>query len=245
MKDSKTTDNKEITIEADANDKELCPVCKGKGFVINDDGTATWCTCMQQDNTERRLVAARIPAKYMTRTFESFTPYSPQLKKIYQDALRYATTFQSIRKIDKKGLLLTGSVGTGKTHLAAAILRKVISDGHSGLFWNIVDFFRELRSTMNNDDPEHTEESILAKARQVDLLVLDDLGIEKTTDWVLDRLYLLINSRYQDDMPLIVTTNQTLPELADRVGQRIVSRLSEMCSHLNINAEDYRRKNMK
>ncbi len=230
--------------EQDKDTDKTCPICHGVGIVIDGVSGAHTCSCQDNVMTAARLRNANIPPKYITRTFETFDPYSRPLRQMLDDARAYAAAFDSINKFEKKGLFLTGTVGSGKTHLAAAILQAVITSGHTGLFWNVVDLFRALRDTMSPDSPL-TENDIIDRARSVDLLVLDDLGTEKTSEWVLDRLYMLINGRYQDDTALIITTNQTFPELTDRLGTPIVSRLSEMCSYLNVKADDYRRRNLK
>lgn len=223
----------------------VCRECGGRGLLILDDGSAKRCRCTLVDSYQQRLQAARIPKKYMSRTFESFDlkAVPSSFLPMINDIRGYAITFQDIAKLEKKGLLMTGGVGSGKTHLAVSVLHQIIADGSTGLFWNTVDFFQALRATMDANS-EISEDDLLNQARSADLLVLDDLGTERTSEWVLDRLYMLINSRYQDDMPIIVTTNQNHQELSDRVGQRIVSRLFEMGQLVKFPSGDYRRRHL-
>ncbi len=126
------------------------------------------------------------------------------------------------------GLLLRGRTGCGKTHIAAAILRVVIQRGFAGRFVNFQNLLARLRESYGAQSDE-AEAAILGELTGVDLVVIDDLGAEMTTDWVRDRLYLIVNERYEADRPLVITTNCSEAELDQRIGPRTASRLYEMC----------------
>ena len=96
-----------------------------------------------------------------------------------------------------------------------------------------------------NEQSDETEADLFDEAREVDLLVLDDLGAEKTSEYVTDRLYVLINGRYEYDKATLVTTNRSLKELQQQVGPRIVSRLCEMCVPIEFPPEDYRMRHLR
>ncbi|OQB22100.1 MAG: DNA replication protein DnaC [candidate division BRC1 bacterium ADurb.Bin183] len=138
-----------------------------------------------------------------------------------------------------------GTTGCGKTHLAIGILKAVIEKGYTGYYCNVVDFFTRLRDTFAGDT-EYDEMDLLDKVARVNLLVLDDLGAEQPSVWKLDRLYALVNKRYEQNSPIIVTTNKLdVNDLEDFIGPRIVSRLCEMCQIMDkFPNADYRKKDL-
>jgi DNA replication protein DnaC len=172
---------------------------------------------------------------------------SPERRHIRECAENFVKSFTPHTldpdQISKNGLLLIGPVGSGKTHIAVAILREVIERGFTGRYWNIVDLLDELRASYDPSSPASAWE-ILEEIEGADLLVLDDLGAEAPTGWVHDRLYQIINRRYEDNRPTIVTTNLELRDLAEQIGARITSRLCEMCMHVNFPDVDWRRERM-
>jgi DNA replication protein DnaC len=120
---------------------------------------------------------------------------------------------------------------------------KVIEKGYSGLFFNSLELLQKLRATIDGGNGGLSEDDLLEEIASVDLLVFDDLGAEKVSDYVKDRFYLVVNKRYEDCRPIIVTTNLTLQELENRMGERLVSRLLEMCVKFQIfPKEDFRQR---
>ena len=116
--------------------------------------------------------------------------------------------------------------------------------GYTGLYWNVPELFLELRRLMS-DDVDKTEADLFDEAAEADLLVLDDLGAERVSDYVVDRLYVLINGRYENDTATIITTNRTVEELRAQIGARIASRICEMCVQMEFPQGDYRLMNLK
>ena len=204
-----------------------------------------------------RLAGARIPARYEKKNFMSFSPDGnvrnkgvgkkkrQLLEAILQEADLFLHEFDP-SKGEQKGLFMKGVVGCGKTHIAVAILKEVIAKGFTGLYYNMVDLLSDIRSTYGNNT-SISEQELLDEIQAPDLLVLDDLGAEKTTEWVNDRLYLIIHRRYDSGKPILVTTNLGLDELAEKVGERTVSRICEMCDMFKspFPDEDYRKAQMK
>lgn len=192
-----------------------------------------------------RLEQAHIPSRFLAKSFETFkTSRKVKLKNIIQMAEAYVDAF-NFKSAPPPGLILEGAVGSGKTHVAVGILKGVIVKGYSGLFYNMPDLLSDIRATYDQTLPL-TEGELLEIVNKPDLLVLDDLGSEAARDWVNDRLYLIINRRYESNRPVLVTTNSTLEELEKKLGPRIVSRLCEMCEHFaRFPEEDYRKKHMK
>lgn len=208
-----------------------CPDCRGYGYIIDDaTNTARPCGCGLAKRTEARSRQrqAGIPTRFATKDFQNFTIAKGDRDRelIRKLAHSYAVSFNTD---ESQGLLLRGIPGSGKTHIAVAILREVISRGHSGRFENFSDLLSRIRETWHRES-EASEGDLLEIVDQADLLVLDDLGAESVADWVRDRLYLILNRRYENARPVIITTNCSEEELMARVGHRISSRLYEMCA---------------
>lgn len=141
-------------------------------------------------------------------------------------------------------MVLTGAPGTGKTHLAAAILRELVRESkirgkETARFVPVPELLAEIRASYRDDGPD--ERDILDKYSQLPYLVLDDLGAEKSTEWSITTLYLIIDRRYRDMRPTVVTTNLTLDQIAKTLSERISSRLASG-KVIEIKGEDYRMK---
>lgn len=218
------------------NSTSVCPKCEGAGYVLTDSG-AIPCDCQKEAQFDTACRLARIPRKFLTKSLENFTPKSTKQREVLHSTRAFLQTFG---KDDRsKGLLLIGREGTGKTHVAISVLKEVLRRGFTGLYWNVPELFLELRRIIA--DPGTTSEAdVFDEARRVDLLVLDDLGAERQSEYVTDRLYVLINGRYENDTATIITTNRTRDELKAQLGPRIVSRIGEMTVDVEFPEGDYR-----
>lgn len=163
-------------------------------------------------------------------------------EELKSNAKSYAKTFS---RDEDRGIVLYGGTGTGKTHLAVGMLKEIINRGYSGVYYNVTELLNDLRSSYSKDS-DLTEHSLLERIHTADIVVFDDVGAEAPSNWVLDRLYLMFNRRYENAKPVIITTNCTRGELKERVGERITSRLYEMCFPLGkFPEEDYRYANLR
>ena len=223
-----------------------CPVCDGTGWKARErDGVrrVERCDCWREQVTARLFADARIPRRYQHCDFANFRDYNESLKRAKARAIKLAEAFPAA----DRGLFLEGSPGVGKTHLAVAVLRHVVAATSArALFYDTRDLLRVIRSTY---DPvvRTTEVEVLRPVMQADLLVLDDLGAEKTTEWVEETLNLIVNTRYSERRITVFTSNypdipdETEPEsLLCRVGVRMRSRLHEMCEFLELRGADFR-----
>jgi len=171
---------------------------------------------------------SRMSLRFKERTFENFV-IEPNTQKAYEIALRFHP--------QKNGLLFLGACGVGKTHLAAAIANREIGETPT-LFISCPEFLLELRDGISRKKRDYF--SLFDMARKVRLLILDDVGAEKTSEWVQETLFVLINHRYEHMLPTLFTTNCSLEELEERIGKRSTSRMVEMCRCIQMNGEDWR-----
>lgn len=221
-----------------------CPKCGGYGLIVGEDGGVRRCDCGLWEDKQLgfALERARIPNRFLGKTMESFkVPKGDgERREIKKIAGSYA---QAFTPDEQHGLLLRGGTGTGKTHVATAILHEILRNGFSGLYCNVTDLMARLRASYDRHSSDN-EEAILEELVETDLLVLDDLGAEIPTAWVRDRLYLVINRRYEAARATIVTTNcddgELRERIGDKMGERVVSRLHEMCEIVVFPEGDYR-----
>jgi DNA replication protein DnaC len=253
---------------------EDCPLCRGTGWklVARKDGEtgtmAIACECGMQERAEKVMERARIPKRYEHCDFESYSTdladgktWTPQHEQSLKQAKLFVQGFVRDYPSTEKGLLLVGPSGVGKTHLAVASLKELIGRGHAGLFCDYRELLKEIQASYNPAS-ESTEMGVLEPIRNVELLVLDDLGASKPSAWVLDIIGLILNARYNERRMTILTTNYfdeteipvpgaRLPggqrvvvkedTITDRIGARMRSRLFEMCRTVTVSAPDFRR----
>jgi DNA replication protein DnaC len=223
-----------------------CATCDDTGWkttIVDGVSRVSRCDCVRESAGARRLGYARIPKRYEHCTFENFTAYNEPL----QNACRYAAQLADRFPVVDQGLFLHGPPGVGKTHLSVATLAHVIRErGAVGLFYDTRDLLKLIRSTYNHEN-QTSEMDVLRPVMTADVLVLDDLGAEKTSEWVDETLNLIVNTRYSEKRVTLFTSNyddnpdNTDPDsLLFRIGHRMRSRLHEMCEFYYLDGADYR-----
>lgn len=250
--------------------REDCPLCRGTGWklVARTDGNpgdmAVPCRCGIEGRAEKVMERARIPKRYEHCDFESFSTDigTAQQQQSLKHAKLQVEGFLRDYPATEQGLLLEGPSGVGKTHLAVAALKELIHRGHRGVFCDYRELLKEIQASYNPAS-ESTEMGILEPIRTAEVLILDDLGASKPSDWVRDIVSIVLNSRYNEKRATIITTNYVdnpqsdgettrLPNgklvaairddsLEQRIGSRMRSRLFEMCRTVELNASDFRR----
>jgi DNA replication protein DnaC len=229
------------------------------------------CDCTSGGRAERALAQARVPERYRHCDFENFetdneiehaareqlASWNRSLSQAKLIVQRFAAEFPVG---NEHGLLLMGPCGAGKTHLAVAALKEIVRRGHGGLFYDYRDLLKQIQDSYNAES-HSTEMGVLEPVLKAEILVLDDLGSSKPSLWALETVGHILNTRYNEKRVTLLTTNfldtdaspAPLPRVAgtrapmiddsltERVGQRIRSRLYEMCRTVEIWAPDYRK----
>lgn len=192
---------------------------------------------------KKLLSISRIGGRFMNRTFENFKINSNN-EVAYQKCKHYVDNFPHK---DGQGLILIGGYGAGKTHLAVAILHALLQKNVNGLFATVPELLEEIKKNFNKDKG-NVESDLLDSIKKAEFLILDDLGAEKPSDWVREQLFIIINARYEEMLPTVITTNYRLfgeSQLEERIGARTFSRIIEMCNGVLLNDEDHRKEKLK
>ncbi|HWT00065.1 MAG TPA: ATP-binding protein [Pyrinomonadaceae bacterium] len=224
----------------------VCQYCFGAGMEVIPGKGARPCRCRAQQSQTKLLEAARIPRRYSECSLQNYYPVKGNGTQLR--AFNYA--FRLVREYPAvdRGLLFMGTVGVGKTHLSVAIMRGLVEKGVPCLFYEFGSLLKEIQNSYNPVS-QTSELKVLAPVFEAEVLVLDELGASKPTDWVRDTMMQIINTRYNDRKMTIFTTNyldgrrtERDETLEDRIGVRLRSRLFEMCKTVHIEGEDYRKK---
>jgi DNA replication protein DnaC len=246
---------------ADAEKGTPCPLCGGTGWRAETHGGADFaepCSCAAERRRQQRLADASVPLHYADCTLESFKP----LKNVsLASAKKIAQSFVKDYPAVTSGLLFIGPPGVGKTHLAVAILKEVIRKTVAPcLFYDYRDILKQIQETYNPAS-QTSEMSLLEPVLTCPLLVLDELGARRVTDWMHDTMFYILNQRYSNKRITIMTSNfpetkMSLNEvmqtprhldeytLVERIGVRLDSRLHEMCRFVRMEGDDYRKKHI-
>lgn len=237
------TETTGISSDAEAMNREaVCPHCGGAGYYLEavpyghpHFGVLFPCECKQREREDRRrdeLIRISNIEAFQEKTFETFSPDVPGVRRAFLRAREYARRPQG-------WLVLFGNFGVGKTHLAAAIANDLLRHGGHVLFSVVPDLLDHLRSTFGPSS-EVEYDKRFADVRDAGVLILDDLGTESATPWAREKLFQIINHRYNYALPTVITSNRKPEDLDPRIFSRMSDRT--LCEELIImDAQDYRR----
>ena len=245
----------------------ICEQCGGSGQLFIQEGDRRFvrpCPCVAARKLKRALEAAHIPERFQSCSLDDYRIDFPGVTRSLAMARRYAIGFveRYPAETGTTGLMFMGSIGVGKTHLAVAILKALILDrGASGLFCDYREFLKQLQQTYSQRG-DGSERELLDPILKTPVLVLDELGAMKPTEWVMDTVGYVLNTRYNECRMTIITTNfpnlppyaeeegikafasmRNVPRgdtLGDRIGERVRSRLQEMCVPIEMEGMDFR-----
>lgn len=198
---------------------------------------------------ERIIKNSKMSKRNLSYKFDNFELNNSN-RKVFNNLKKYSEKL--LKGIEKKGLILVGNNGAGKTHLACSIANKLIENGTPVIYGTLINLLAELRNSYDTDN-NISEMEIIKLYENVDLLIIDDLGKEKPSEWGLEKLFTIINSRYENNLPVIITTNYNQNSLLERLSlngeietaKSIISRLYEMCYLVKIDDIDHRIKKKK
>jgi DNA replication protein DnaC len=235
-----------------------CGECQGTGWVLVESGpgtTARRCKCYSERRNQILFEQANIPRRYRDCSFKNFEIHNDS----HKDAIKIVKKFVKNYPVQDVGLLFLGSCGVGKTHLAVATMNELIHKKRVPCYFcDFRELIRSIQSTYSSDS-ELTEVDVLSPIFHKDVLILDELGAKRTTAWVEETVFYIINNRYNNKKLTIFTSNYPDSDeeeednreayfkkgketLVDRIGVRLRSRLYEMCKIVQMDGDDYRKK---
>lgn len=232
---------------------DVCERCSGTGWELVEGKGVRPCKCRLSNRKGQMTAAANIPRRYDNCSFENYHPQgnnftADEIFRSQSHALNDAQKLAREYPVLDVGLLFMGPCGVGKTHLAVALIKVLIDKGIHCLFYDFRDLLKQIQDSYNPVS-NTSELRVLDPVYDAEVLVLDELGAAKPTDWVRDTMTQIINTRYNDKKLTIFTSNYpddpdnpNEESLTDRVGVRLRSRLYEMCKVVRIKGEDYRLK---
>jgi DNA replication protein DnaC len=219
--------------------------CDGSGFLYDEAlRTSRACTCRPQRLARKRAaaVAGRLPKRFREVSFDREPVLSIERANPYviRDVRSYVRDIDE-RLAEGRGIWFTGDVGTGKTTLAMLVSKAAMEADRTVAIYSLPRLLAMLRDTYD-DDSEYSLTDLVDRLCSVDLLHIDDVGAEQTSQWVLEQLYTIVNTRYEDGRALVLTTNLAEEGLQAQIGERTVSRIFEICGMpLGLFGEDHRK----
>ena len=203
--------------------------CDGSGFLFDDEGrTARACSCRPARMARKRAaaVAGRLPKRFREVSFDR-EPVASMNDALIRDVRAYVRAIGE-RLDEGRGLWFIGDVGTGKTTLAMLVSKAAMEADRTVAIYSLPRLLGLLRDSYG-DDARYSLTELIDRLCSVDLLHIDDVGAEQSSAWVLEQLYTIVNTRYEDGRALLLTTNLDHEALTEQIGARTVSRIFEIC----------------
>lgn len=213
-----------------------CSLCQGRGVVLEDGPrglVSRICCCQAARVKDRRREAAGIgQRRYDNMFINNFQPRNSHQKAAQQGIIDYVKNFKKIKEHKNNSVMLVGDVGVGKTHLLVGAARALIDQGVPVIFVSTVELIENLREAeLNKTNPDYDGESIRSQINTLssaEVVIFDDVGQEKITEWVQVQYYRIINQRYLAMLPTLFSTNLDKEQLIQAVGDTVASRMAEM-----------------
>ena len=262
LKNIKDIDRYRSDIEMVESYLKNCPTCKGIHECINKYEPGQYCMfrdeederflslnyavgfCrhekarIEQEKINKLLKTSRISRRFEQHSLENYNENEHNKAAV----VTIKGFIHDFNRDSGNGIMLVGPVGTGKTHLGVAVLKELIKLGIPGACVTVPELLNDIRQSYRDNDGNGSKLMELVKTVQV--LMLDDLGTEKVSDWVQETLFVIINARYENLLTTIITTNCTPDDLEKRIGDRSVSRIMEMCKGILLSGNDYRKRDL-
>src|SRR5680860_73796 len=219
-------------------DTVKCPICQDAGYLRGDFpvghpmfGKTFYCVCKEMERSNRRAEEVRQLSNlqgFTSQTFEEFDATVEGASEAYEAALQFA------QEPGNRWLFLHGPCGAGKTHLAVAIARYALEWHNTSVYFAVVpDLLDHLRATFDPNSGSAYDDRFNT-IRNAQLLVLDDIGTENATPWAREKLYQIINHRYMEQLPTVITSNVDQRKVDDRIMSRIRDHRSVSYTHLTL-----------
>lgn len=216
-----------------------CPKCSEERKREEEEQRQADALERKRRHHERFLEMANIPHRFKARNFDNFEAADAKQKKALAVCRTYAEEFEQNHK-QGKGLILSGKPGTGKSHLAAAIIQSLYTK-HQGQYMTLMELIRLVRGTWHKNS-EKSEAQVLKELIHIDLLVIDEIGVQYGTDGEQNIIFDVLDGRYREQMPTILLTNQDKEGLTKCIGERVFDRLRETSTWVSFDWESYRPK---
>jgi DNA replication protein DnaC len=203
--------------------------CDGSGFVFDEQTRkARPCSCRPARMARKRsaAVTGQLPKRFRGVSFDR-EPVASMNAALIREVRTYVRNIAE-RLDEGRGIWFVGGVGTGKTTLAMLISKAAMEADRTVAIYSLPRLLGLLRDTYN-DDAQYSLNELIGRLCAVDLLHIDDVGAEQSSAWVLEQLYTIVNTRYEDGRAMLLTTNLDRRQLEEQIGPRTVSRIYEIC----------------
>lgn len=221
---------------------QACPNCGGRGIVVITGDTASVCPCTRKARINNLVKSSHMTDVLRKKSFHNFLLeyYSKSQKDRYIEMTHFEIASKSLETCKSfardclrgkrpRGLYIFGQVGSGKTHLACSIANELIKGSVEVLFVVVPDYLEEIKNSWDQSS-DYSEREILDRAREVSVLVMDDLGAHSYSEWTKSKIYAILNHRINNNLPTVITSNLDYNEIENHLDYRISSRITELCT---------------